>query len=221
MTQPGPVIEAPQPPQPTEIRVVTAAQLLEKVREESGLTQQEMEQLRRVGRLPGWEVEGQCPSFPQTHVIYAMFAGADGDRLEDHLPGDVRVYVRPKNFIGADGEPAPFFRFVLNRGQSTAARTDAMPIKAWIEDVAFEFAASVVDDEEEEEEEEEDDEDVVCKALVPLPNGNGALAPCATQLEVDAKFCHRCAAPVRKCGNCGHYADVLDKFCAGCGLPLV
>lgn len=197
------VVEVPQP-QPDKI--LTYPQLVEKIRLEADLSEDEMNELRRVGRMPGWDVEGACPIFPQTHVVHAMFVGENGDRVGDHLPGDVRAYVRPKQLVGPDGELSPFFRFTMNRGAGTATRTDALPPAAWIEDVAFEFNASIVEDEDEDDEEETP----TCKR-----------PGCGAELESDARFCHRCATPVRKCGNCSHVAELSDRFCAGCGVPLV
>jgi hypothetical protein len=194
------VIDVPQP-QPEKI--ISYADLVKRVREEADLDESEMEQLRRVGAVASWQVEGQCPAMP-THVIFAMFVGENGDRTDsDHMAGDVRVYARPKVLVDQQGELAPFFRFIINRAPNTALRSDAMPVDAWISDVAYELNASVI------EEDEEDDEPApICKS-------------CKTELEDDAKFCHRCAAPVMKCGNCGHLGDLPDKFCAGCGVPLV
>jgi hypothetical protein len=229
VTQPAPIVPVTVEPAAAvepEPKVVTYAQLLEKVRDESELSAQEMDELRRVGQVGPWQVEGQCPPLP-THLIFAMFVGEDGDRQgDDHMPGDVRVYVRPKSMVQSDGELAPFFRCVINRGPNTALRIDPMPIKAWIEDVAYEFAQSVI--EEDGDEDEEDDETeltpITCKAMVPVLSAPGqppATAPCGAALDADAVYCHRCAAPVQVCKNCNHRAEIFDRFCAGCGIPLL
>jgi hypothetical protein len=194
-----PAGEEPKP------QLVTYEQLAMAILQEAGLDPDEMEALRRTVKMPGgWEVGKPAPAFPQTHVIDAMFSGEGPNANSDHVPGDIRVYARPLNFTDTEGEPSPFFLFVFNR-TSQASRTDAMNLQSFIEQVGAEYAALVV----EEEDDEEEDEPTLCSSPT-----------CDAELPEDARFCHRCATPVRRCGACGHVGESLDKFCASCGVPL-
>jgi hypothetical protein len=186
------VVETPQ--------VVTSEQLASAILQEAGLEPDEMDNLRRAVRLPGgWEVGHPFPPFPQTHVIDSMFVGAEGAPIEgDHVPGDVRVYARPTSFTMPDGEPSPFFRATISSSGRT--RLDSFSLQSFIEDVAGEYSAMVV-------EEDEDSPEETCGS-------------CTAELPEGAKFCAACGAPVRRCGACTTIADVPHKFCAACGVPL-
>lgn len=202
------------PIQAPPTQVLSAQDIRSKLLEESGLSAEELNELRRTVRMPGgWVVDSSCPvpGFDKSHVIHSIFAGSAGDKTGDHSPGDVRVYAQPRSFVDADGDSMPWLRFVLNRSNSYAVRTDAMPMNAWIEDVGFELSASIVEDED------EPDEGTTCQALVisSVPGGSA----CGAVLEPDARYCHRCGAAVHKC-PCGRYSDIGDAFCAACGKPV-
>lgn len=183
-------------------QIVTSEQLEAAIRQEAGLDEEETHNLRKTMRLPGgWEFGRPAPVaglFPTT--IIALFTGPEAAGA-DHLPGDVRVYAQPQNFMGDDGEPLPFICFVLNRAPNSAVRTDFMNLQRFIEDVGAEYAAMVAEDDS------EDDEADICGS-------------CTAELPEDAKFCPACAAPVRRCGNCTTIADAHHRFCSACGVPM-
>lgn len=191
-----------------EPKVLTSEQLNAAIMKEAELDAEEFDALRRTVKLPGWEIDRPFPPFASTHLITAIFTGSAGDRTDDHMAGDMRVYGRPVQFLAPDGEPAPFFRTVLNRAANTGSRTDVMNLRSFIEDVGHEYACLVVDDEDEEE---------------PTP----LCVSCRAELADDAKFCQRCAVPVRVCratpeggAMCGRIGELADRFCGTCGTPL-
>lgn len=213
MTQPVEVLPA-EVQQP--IQVLTAKDLRDRILQESGLTAEEFQELRRTVRLPGgWQVQATVP-LPefQTHVIFALFHGKNGDLTGDFVPGDVRCYAQPKVFTDPDGEEIPWLRFVLNRSSGFGVRTDAMPMKAWIDDVSHEFGSSIVDvedPEDDEDEEGDESEDATCTV-------------CSASHELDARFCQNCGNAVRRCEGCNTIMTAFQKFCADCGkgtLPEV
>lgn len=202
MTQPA-VIEEP--------KIITAEQLEAAIRKASDLDEEEFDSIRRTMAMPGgWRVGGSVPiqGLPPA-AIDALFAGEGSDETsDDHMPGDVRVYARPLRFADENGDPAPFMRFVLNRAPNTPVRTDFMSMQTYVETVGAEYAALLL-------EEDSDDEPEHCSA-------------CKAALVDDAKFCHACATPARRCAAsitpdgslCGAVPEPHHRFCAACGTPL-
>lgn len=188
MTQPAEPVQLPKTPD----------ELLARIVKESELEPEDLAALRRTVSMPGgWEADRPCPLFPQTHVVSFLFAGASGERDDDHMAGDVRVYVAPHQLT----PEAEFFRFTINRSPGSAIKREAFLMPAFIDDVAYELRQSVV---EVDDEEDEADTCPACKE------------------EVDGKYCSACGHPVRRCSDpeCLRVAEPRDNFCGSCGLPL-
>lgn len=177
-----------------------------KVAEECGLSVKELADLARSVAVGGWAVGAFPPdgtSVARTHVVDSMFLGPGGDRVDDHVAGDVRVYCRPVALSvqvpTPDGPmPVPFFRFVVNRTPGTETRTDILTEEGFVEDVAFEYRAMFLDG--------DDEESSTCK--------------CGSEVALGDKFCSDCGEPASRCGGCNRPIPVGDKFCSGCGLTL-
>jgi hypothetical protein len=190
-----------------KVVALSSQALADHVQRAAGLTLPELESLRRTVSIGEWEVgKGPPGATKQSHVVYAIFRGGGGDRNDDHVPGDIRVYAFPKIAATPQGEPVPFFRFIFSRSSNAPPVTDVLSMKAFIEDVGFEFKALVIEGDASDDEEEEEAPETCAR--------------CEAELGDNAAYCGTCGEPTRKCGNCGHVPDPPDMFCANCGQSL-
>jgi hypothetical protein len=141
---------------------VPPIELLKAVQEEVGLEDSDMEAIPLMNNLrwagATWEVLKPPPGLG-THYVAMMFYGDQADKVGDHTPGDVRIYVAPIAQKNEAGEPLLYYRYTLNRTPNTGAIREVMRLRLFVGEMARELdriavAFDVLEDEPEEEEED-------------------------------------------------------------------
>ena len=173
-------VSIPTRPTTAPVRVLTYAELANKIREEAGLEVEEIDQLR-VGEkyvVSGvtWQVHQPPPGgASELYTIHAIFEHPkieDGETDPGYLTGDIRVYCQPRKIEGG------FACYVLNRAQPMSLYCYQLKAESFVREVAEEWAGlavltGVVDDDSDSR------ECVLCKS--------------STE-DDEAKFCSTCGA---------------------------
>lgn len=140
--------------------VLTVEELGRRVLKASGLEAAELLQLPIIDKYEigadAWLV-GESPPGNESLVIIAMFAGNQHEQdYEDHVHGDVRAYVMPRDARADDGpEKKVYRRYVINRALP-AMVTMRMSLESFVDEIGSEWwdlgvRKGLVEEEEEEE----------------------------------------------------------------------
>jgi hypothetical protein len=147
--------ETPEAPGPDLTKVLlTVPQLRAVVLEEAGLDADDLALLDITGTFDLSGVRFTVDQvFPGTAdlSVFAIFYGDQHDLVADHVPGDVRVYVRPS--VATDPTARDWLRYTFNR-TNPSMRAERLTQQTFVSEVSGEWydkavLADIIDDDDE------------------------------------------------------------------------
>lgn len=146
-------------------KVLNKEELFEQIREDLGLELAEFAMIPQVEHFDysgaRWKMNDIVPGRTDL-LVFTIHFGAQGDQLEDHVPADVRVFVRPKS--AGNAKDREWGMYTFNRSSSLGASFMKMPQATWVDMVANEFqelgeSLGIIDDEGEDGDEGDDEDE--------------------------------------------------------------
>lgn len=120
-------------------KVLSVKEIFDEIMEELGIDAATFGSIPALEHMEynGVKIKIGEPLFASANIVFAIFVGAAGDQLDDHVNGDVRIFTRPS--VATSAKTRDWFFYTYNRTSLVGATKMGCPQKAWVEMVANEF----------------------------------------------------------------------------------